>query len=267
MIDVTILIDIAKRAGNLLVEAYEHPYEMVLKEDRSPVTTADISSQREILSLLKHHYPHIPVVAEEEGMAVAATYDKCFLVDPLDGTKEFMSRTDEFCVLIAYIESGKVMASVVHGPVLGRTFFAQRGKGAFELLGNQEKGLRVSTKDKDATALVSRFYRDQAILDVLSKEPGISQTVMFGSGLKGCLIAAGEAELYLRWGNTYKWDTAAVQLIVEEAGGVVLQLDGSSITYDLSELLNEKGLLISNGRFNHQTLSDACFNTPKVAVK
>lgn len=264
VIDIQILIDIAKGAGDLLLEAYEHPYEMVLKEDRSPVTTADVASQREIVSRLKYHYPNIPVVAEEEGMDVAATHENCFLVDPLDGTKEFMSRTDEFCVLIAYIQGGAVTASVVHGPVLQRTFYAVKGKGAFELRGNQGTRLHVSSKDLEATALVSRFHRDQAILDALEKEKGIDKIMMFGSALKGCLIAAGEAELYLRWGNTYKWDTAAVHLIVEEAGGMVMQLDGSPIGYDLSVLLNEKGLLISNGRFNDKTLNEACFSNHAV---
>lgn len=257
-VDFRILVEIARSAGQLLRAAYKEEYDLAYKEDCSPVTSADIASQRRIIEGLKARYPDIPIVAEEEGRVINPSWDTYFIVDPLDGTKEFVAKTDEFSVLIGYVKACKVEVGVIYAPIVNRCFYACRGKGAFEIIGDSEKRLQVSDKKQDATALVSRFNKGERFLEALSTQSGISRIKECGSAIKGCLVAAGEAELYLRWGNTYKWDTAAMDLIVEEAGGEALQLDGTKIDYSLNQLLNDKGLVFSNRHFGFKSLTEVC---------
>lgn len=259
-IDINILKTAAYTAGRILLEAYAGEYQTAFKEDASPVTSADVASQQAIVAQLKHAYPQIPIVAEEEGLSIDPSWTTYFLIDPLDGTKEFIAKTDEFAVLIAYVEKGDLHQAIVYAPVLKRMFYGHRGHGAFEFVDNHWKTLKVSDRVTNGTVLVSRFHKNKAFMDALEEQAGISVIRECGSALKGCLIAAGEAELYLRWGNTYKWDTAAMQLLVEEAGGMVTQVDGSPMVYDLNQLLNDKGIIVSNPHFGSQNLSPACKN-------
>lgn len=259
-IDINILKTAAYTAGRILLETYTGTYQTTLKEDASPVTTADVASQRAIVAQLQHAYPQIPIVAEEEDLSIDPSWRTYFLVDPLDGTKEFIAKTDEFAVLIAYVEDGELHQAMIYAPVLKRLFYGHRGHGAFEFVENHWVTLKVSDRQANGSVLVSRFHKNQALMSALNEQVGISFIRECGSALKGCLIAAGEAELYLRWGNTYKWDTAAMQLIVEEAGGLVTQLDGSPMVYDLNQLLNDKGIIVSNQHYGSHNLSPACKN-------
>ncbi len=258
LIDVNILKKAVFEAGIILEKAYAGDYETSLKPDESPVTSADIASQREIIQILSEAYPLIPIVAEEEGRPIDPTWTTYFLIDPLDGTKEFLAKTDEFAVLIAFIKEGELHQSMIYAPVLKRLFYAVRGIGAFEWRVDQWIALKVSENHENGTALTSRFHKNKPFMEALENQAGIVSIKEYGSALKGCLIAAGQAELYLRWGNTYKWDTGAMQLLVEEAGGVVTDLEGIRINYDLHDLLNAKGLVISNGHFTLEKLGEAC---------
>lgn len=214
-----------------------------LKADNSPVTEADLAANAIIVGALKRDFGHIPVVSEEDSSidqakALASHY---FLVDPLDGTKEFINGRDEFTVNIALIEGGLPVLGIVHAPALGRTFFGARDLGAFETAGRTGEGSRrISVKGADGgplVAIASRSHRT-ADTDSFLRENGIDACIDAGSSLKFCRLACGDADIYPRFGPTMEWDTAAGQGVLEAAGGVVRGLSGERFCYGKDGYLN-----------------------------
>ncbi len=221
------LIALANAAGRAIMQVYATDFAAKTKADQSPVTEADEAAERIILAGLAKL--NIPVISEEAAAAgrIPAVADHFFLVDPLDGTKEFISRNGEFTVNIAEIKQGVPVAGVVFAPARQRLFWGELGKGAAE----GETHIRVRTPSPDgATVVASRSHRDAATDEYLSKIK-VKSLCSAGSSLKFCLIAAGEADLYPRFGRTMEWDTAAGQAILLSAGGKVLTLDGNPLSY------------------------------------
>jgi len=223
-----ILADIAERAGAIVMRHYEAGAQARLKADRSPVTDADEDAERLILAELAQAFPGVPVVAEEEAAAgrIAAIGRRFFLVDPLDGTKEFLSRNGEFTVNIAEVVDGQPIAGAVYAPAIGRMF---RGgaEGAFE--GTRPIRARIPPAD-GLIAIGSRSHQDAATAEFLKSYP-VKEFISAGSSLKFCLVAAGEADIYARGGRTMEWDIAAGHAVLAAAGGTVMRWDATPMLY------------------------------------
>jgi 3'(2'), 5'-bisphosphate nucleotidase len=241
-----ILRDLAIRAGDAILAVYDRDdCGVSFKADSSPVTEADLAADGVICAGLAEAYPGIPVVTEERAETHApADAAAHFLVDPLDGTKEFLMRRGEFTVNIALIEDGRSVAGIVLAPALGRLFRTAPGGGAVEETapfdaGRAPRRIAVATPDPQALRVVaSKSHRDAATDSYIARYPAASFKSA-GSSLKFCLLAAGEADLYPRLGPTMEWDTAAGQAVLEAAGGRVLRLDdGAPLRYGQAERRN-----------------------------
>ncbi len=237
------IVALAEDAGRAILEVYATDFDVQSKDDASPVTQADLASHRWIDAGLRSLTPDIPIISEEAGLAdfeERSTWELYWIVDPLDGTKEFVNRNDEFTVNIALVEDGKVILGVVHVPVYERTYVGCRGLGAQRRDGAGEP---VSIKVADNSAappriVGSRSHRGKSLDDYLAAL-GDHDMVPMGSSLKFCVIAEGGADLYPRLGPTSEWDTAAAQAVVEQAGGSVVTLDGKPMKYNTkADILN-----------------------------
>jgi len=232
------LIDLARKAGQEIMAIYSTDFSAKAKEDLTPVTEADEAAEKIILAGLARIDGATPVISEEAASAgrIPDASPRFFLVDPLDGTKEFISRNGEFTVNIAMVEDGVPMAGVVYAPALGRIFWGEKGRGAAQgQIGADERisWTPLSVRDcpsEGATVVASRSHRDAATDDYL-KTVKVKSLCSAGSSLKFCLVAAGEADLYPRFGRTMEWDTAAGHAVVLAAGGKVMTVDGDPLTY------------------------------------
>jgi len=236
---------IAYDAGAIILEHYTQEITARRKEDQSPVTAADVDSERFILKRLAHLAPGVPIIAEEEVSAgrVPKIGHRFFLVDPLDGTKEFISRNGEFTVNIAEINDGKPVRGVVYAPAKDRMFFGEVLAGAYEAFAppggapDFAEARQIFARAPGSAGLVaaiSRSHNDQKTEEYLAHYP-VSAFVVAGSSLKFCLVAAGEADIYPRHGRTMEWDTAAGHAILAAAGGSLTTLDGKPFTYGKAE--------------------------------
>ena len=236
------LARVAYDAGEIILRHYVEEIVAHNKEDHSPVTAADVEAEKFILARLHHLVPGVPVVAEEEVAAgrVPKTAGRFFLVDPLDGTKEFINRNGEFTVNIAEIVDGKPVRGVVHAPAKERLFFGELLSGAFEIDAMpggapdfaEARPIRVRNAPANGAlvAVASRSHRDKKTEEYLKTYP-VREFITAGSSLKFCLVATGEADLYPRHGTTMEWDTAAGHAILAAAGGTLTKLDGSAFHY------------------------------------
>ena len=232
---VAMISDIAIRAAAEIQQVAARPFEVSEKPDTSPVTEADERAEAIILAGLKAHYPDIPVVAEEEvaaGRIPDVSAGRFFLVDPLDGTKEFINRNGEFTVNIALIEAGEPVLGVVLAPALGRLYAGARDLGAFVEDAEGHRPIRVrEAPDAGLTVVASRSHGDAEALARFLEGRRVAETRNAGSSLKICLVASGEADVYPRLGRTMEWDIAAGHAVLAAAGGRLVALDGSSLNY------------------------------------
>jgi 3'(2'), 5'-bisphosphate nucleotidase len=236
-------IDIARKAGDAIMAIYKTDYEQYEKSDSSPLTEADLAAHHIIIDGLKAISAY-PCLSEESGEADGIDWQQreqwgtYWLIDPLDGTKEFINKNDEFTVNIALIENGKAILGVVYCPPLDRLYFAEKNSGAFRQDGAQE-AVKISVADAPAGGEVwkvvgSRRHGAEA-LEEFAEQLGDVEMVSMGSSLKLCLVAEGAAHLYPRLALTCEWDTGAAQAVVEIAGGQVLA--PSLTTGELSPLM------------------------------
>lgn len=238
------VLALAREAGNEILAIYEAGAVGQLdKQDGSPLTAADLVSHHTIVESLKELTPAWPILSEEsapENYEVRRHWKRFWLVDPLDGTKEFLKRNGEFTVNIALIEDGKPVMGVVHAPVLGLSYFAERGGGAFKQCGDEAPmPIRVALHGahEKIRMVGSRSHRDVR-QDDLAAYLGGGEFVSMGSSLKFCLVAEGTAHLYPRLGPTMEWDTAAAHSVVREAGGIVCDSSGKELCYNKPDLHN-----------------------------
>lgn len=237
--------ELACKVSNIILDVYGGDFEVSYKEDESPVTMADRMADELIVGGLKARYPSIPVLSEESADDLSRmSCDYCFIVDPLDGTKEFVKRNGEFTVNIALAHKGVPVAGLIYVPVLGECYHAAEGAGAFFLKG-EEKRIHVSDRVGDIRLAVSRSHRSSE-LDRLIRANGIRNIVVAGSAYKGCLLARGDVEAYYRFGKTMEWDTAAMQIIVREAGGIFMGMDGRPLVYNKENPENPTGFFCVN---------------------
>lgn len=242
------LVRIAQAAGEVVMRHYQAGCDARVKPDRSPVTDADEEAERLILSELALAFPGVPVVAEEEAAAgrISKVGGRFFLVDPVDGTKEFVKRGGEFTVNIGEILDGQPASGVVLAPAIGRLFVGAAGGGAFELSQGGLRDISCRAPAPDGLVAVSSRSHPDAKTDELLKSLPIKGHTNAGSSLKFCLVAAGEADIYPRAGETMEWDTAAGHAVLRAAGGTVTNWDGTPFLYGKAGFRN--GPFIARGR-------------------
>lgn len=261
-LDVTLVdevVAIAREAGAVIMDIYSRPISVTEKADNSPLTEADAAAHRLIDQRLKQLSPRLPVLSEEDTTQFSGpdARGRYWLIDPLDGTKEFIKRNGEFTVNIALIEQGKSVLGVVYAPALDVCYTAAQGLGAHKVdAQGQVSPLVVATHHAHQPWRVvgSRSHAGDAMPRLLA-QLGNHELVAMGSSLKLCLVAEGSADVYPRLGPTSLWDTAAAQCVVEQAGGQVLQLDGHPLGYaNTRQLLNPYFLVIGNSQQNWPAL-------------
>ncbi|HEV7344698.1 MAG TPA: 3'(2'),5'-bisphosphate nucleotidase CysQ [Devosia sp.] len=229
----TLVLEAGIAAGRVILDVYARPITAVTKADGSPVTEADAAAEAVILALLKP--TGIPVLGEESVAAgvVPVLGDRYFVVDPLDGTKEFIKRNGEFTVNIALVEHGVPVLGVVLAPATGDTFIGDRS-GAWFCNTRTEQSTqkaKISVSSAGNLRVVASRSHGHAALAALCQTLNVEADVSVGSSLKFCLLARGDAQLYPRFTPTSEWDTAAGQAVLEAAGGAVVTLDGARMRY------------------------------------
>jgi 3'(2'), 5'-bisphosphate nucleotidase len=217
---------LAREAGDAIMQIYASDFSVTQKDDHSPLTQADLAAHRIIAAGLAQLEPHLPLLSEEGAelpFASRASWPRYWLVDPLDGTKEFVKRNDEFTVNIALIDDGIPILGIVHAPALQVSYFAAKGLGAFRLRNGEREAIRTRRTPARPCLVVSKSHRDAALDAFLAHAPAHDEASR-GSSLKFCLIAEGSADFYPRTGPTSEWDTGAGQCVAEVAGATVLTL-------------------------------------------
>jgi len=240
------LLDTAIRAafaaGEAIMRVYAEPFEVVQKSDQTPVTEADLASERVIIKMLTESFPDIPIVSEEtapeDGFKPPAA--RFWVVDPLDGTREFVAKNGEFAVCIGLVEDGVPVMGVVHGPAQ-RVTYAANGPGTAIRITDGGAPEAIAAREPSPDGLVvihSRSHENSRRLAEYFEGRAILERKVCGSALKFGVLAAGDADFYPRFGTTMEWDTAAGQAILEAAGGCVLDLTGGPLRYGKSDLKN-----------------------------
>ncbi|CAF3498597.1 unnamed protein product [Rotaria sp. Silwood2] len=241
------VINISIQAGNAILEIYKQEIEVEIKSDQSPLTIADKNANAVIIAGLKMLDNSIPIISEENKLtdyAIRATWTKCWIVDPLDGTKEFIKKNGEFTVNIALVENGVPVLGVVHVPAQGVTYFAEKNKGTFKIGNGKTERLKIRRLAEDGVLKIvgSRSHQTPELLAYVEQQKAKFANVDFvaaGSSLKFCLLAEGKADVYPRLGLTMEWDTCAGQIVATEAGAEVLRFDNNQpLLYNREDLLN-----------------------------
>ncbi len=244
------VIDIADAAGRAIMEVYEGPdFEVEKKADDSPLTVADKRANAVIIKALEELTPHIPILSEESKQVdyeERKGWSRFWLVDPLDGTKEFIKRNGEFTVNIALVEggggpgeTGSPVFGVVHGPAVGTTYWGIVDEGAYKKdKGGEAMVIKAGGYEGGPVKVVASRSHGSTALDGFLEKVGTHERVSMGSSLKLCLVADGTAHIYPRLGPTMEWDTAAANAVVLAAGGRVTDLEGRPLRYNKEDLLN-----------------------------
>ncbi len=236
------LLPVVRAAGDAVMAIYqEGGSQVVYKADASPVTEADLAAHRVLAAGLAPLLPDCPVVSEEDSASLAANAPsyRFWLVDPLDGTKEFIARNGEFTVNIALIEDARSVFGVVYAPAIDAMYWGGAGMGAFRCMGAQTVAIKVAAAEAGGACRVvaSKSHLNEATRSLIDRLGDVS-LVQAGSSLKFCRVAEGEADIYPRLAPTCEWNTAAAQAVLEGAGGVVVDPQGIPLLYGKPDVLN-----------------------------
>ena len=248
-IDIQKINHIAQEAGDKIMRIYQQDFEVNYKKDNSPLTKADIKSNEIIVKSLKELYPKIPILSEENKEVpynIRKNWEYFWLIDPLDGTKEFVKKNGEFTINIALIYKDTPVLGIVYAPTLEILYYAQKEKGAFKQEKNrkpQRLPICTNTNNDILKVIVSKSHYNQETKDFVNNlKNKFKKTIEFiriGSSLKLCLIAEGKADIYPRLAPTMEWDIAAGQAIVEQTGGEVVEYNTQTpLKYNKENLLN-----------------------------
>ncbi|MFO8015562.1 MAG: 3'(2'),5'-bisphosphate nucleotidase CysQ [Candidatus Woesearchaeota archaeon] len=259
-------------AGRRIMEFYSMDDEGVRAREKgerpdNPVTEADKAANDIIISELKKEFSHPILTEESEDDRTRLESSTVWIIDPLDGTKEFIRKLDEFTVNIALVRDNEPVLGVIFVPAKGDLYHAVRGGGAFhcrERCGKEMKGIEgmsasesmsVSGRDRlgDMMIVKSRFHVSEKLADII-KKAGFADSMTSGSSVKGCLVADGKADVYIRLGNVHEWDICAMDIIVREAGGAITDLRGKPLKYNKPFTLIEGGFVVSNNRAHEELL-------------
>ncbi|MBA3695623.1 MAG: 3'(2'),5'-bisphosphate nucleotidase CysQ [Methylotenera sp.] len=250
------VIAIAKAAGEAIMEVYSTDFSVIKKEDNSPLTQADVAAHNIIVNALKQLTPDIPSISEESEdilPGIRNQWRRYWLIDPLDGTREFVKRNGEFTVNIALIDNHSPVLGVVYAPVKELLYFASYQSGAYKQLNGHESE-KISIKKFDACKPIiagSRSHQEQNLFDFIQNiqmKFGVApEIISIGSSLKICLVADGTADVYPRLGPTFEWDTAAGHCVLNEAGGNIVNEQGLPLLYNNKPSLLNPFFFATNG--------------------
>ena len=259
------LSEIVSTAGKAILEIYNSDFLVTTKNDQSPLTKADLRSHHIIVDGLKDITPSIPIISEEnplQSFNERRQWGEYWIFDPLDGTKEFIKKNGEFTVNIALIRNHKALLGIVHVPVTQKTYIGCEGLGAQILSPSHEpKKISVCNKINQPLRIVgSRSHRGKSLDKFLSQIDEFELQPV-GSSLKFCLIAEGSADIYPRFGPTSEWDTAAAQAVVEQAGGLVLKINGEPLLYNTKENILNPNFVVINSQIHKQLFVENYNNT------
>lgn len=246
------IIHIAQEAGKIIVDFYHNQtYQAFTKQDQTPVTSADLASHQFLLEQLQALTPTIPVLSEEDtsiSLEERTRWSRYWLIDPLDGTQEFLARSGDFATVIALIENNHPVMGVVHGPISGVTYYAYQGKGAWKIPGQSEQvaiqSYHHETTTQSITVAISRRQDIKRITQNMSANWNYELIPLGSAALKACIVAEGAVDCYLRLGPTGEWDTAATQCIVEEAGGKIMSTHLEPLSYNQRETLINPNFIV-----------------------
>lgn len=241
------VVSLAQHAGDAILRIYPQDFAVKRKGDDSPLTAADIAAHHCIMDGLEKLSPEIPCLSEEGAdipFAERSRWSRFWLIDPLDGTREFIKGNGEFTVNIALIDQGRPVLGVVHAPVLANTYFAAEGAGAWlQVHDAPAVPIRCTATARPPRVVASRSHITPELEALLARLPAHA-ALNIGSSLKFCLVAEGKADFYPRTGPTSEWDTAAGQCVVEQAGGSVTDTAGQSLRYNTKESLLNPHFLV-----------------------
>jgi len=246
------IVDLAKQAGEKIMHVYESDeFNVTQKSDNTPLTKADLAAHHTIIEGLSRLSIQHPILSEESAkipFAERSSWQTYWLVDPLDGTREFIKRNGEFTVNIALISDHRPILGVIDTPVKDICYYACKSHGAYKQIGNNPS-TRLQTKKKQNTptrVAGSRSHQGDSLKQFLANV-GEHEIVSMGSSLKSCLVAEGKLDIYPRLGPTSEWDTGAAQCIVEEAGGAIIETNGQALLYNMKDsLLNPSFFVIGD---------------------
>ena len=248
------MIEAITLARTKILEVYNTDFSVEIKEDSSPVTIADQEADRIIKEYLSEKFPTYSFLTEESVDNLSRLNNEfVFIVDPVDGTKDFVAKNDEFTTNIALCQNHEIVVGVVSIPVSGEIYFAIKGRGSYYLSSVEAEPIKIHVSDKmdDLTLYLSRFHATDEEKKQLKSFPQIKHVEAHGSSIKACYIAHGKGELHYRFSSgTKEWDTAAIQIIVEEAGGIFIKPDGTRYTYNREDVYNREGYIITNRKEN-----------------
>lgn len=249
------VIHIAKDAAARILEIYDTDFSVAHKDDLSPLTAADMAAHRTIIQGLKALTPEIPILSEESteiDFSTRGNWQRYWLVDPLDGTREFVKRNGEFTVNIALIDNHSCMLGVVLVPVTGTCYYAAQDHGAFKSAPEQpEQAIHCRPVQQNNLAIAGSRSHGSEKLQRFLEQLDNAEIVTIGSSLKSCLVAEGVVDLYPRFGPTSEWDTAAAQCVVEQAGGLVTDMQLQPLRYNTKDsLLNPSFLVIGDPTYD-----------------
>lgn len=254
--ELEVALDAVKKASKVIMEVYtSSDLGVEIKEDNSPVTKADKAADEIIRGLLSSAFPEYGLLTEESvDNKERLKKDYVWIVDPIDGTKEYVAHSGEFTVNIGLSYKHEGVLGVIMIPVTGEIYYAIKGEGSFYLKDKDAKPVKIHCNDKikDVTTLVSRFHSNETEQNMIKKHSDIiKHQKVVGATIKGCYIAHGYAEMSYRFSsNTKEWDTCAMQVIVEQAGGFILKFDGTPIRYNREDVYNRDGYIIVNRKEN-----------------
>ena len=235
------VIKVAYAAGKVIMEVYDAGFDVEEKSDNTPVTEADLAANKVVIESLQDLTPHLPILTEESDknpFAVRQQWDRYWLIDPLDGTREFIKRNGEFTVNIALVDGNQSVLGVVYAPVIGVLYYAAHGQGAYKQDStNAPERIRVREKCQGKMIVACGRSRPSPEVQSFLKHLGDHEVLRVGSALKSCMVAEGRADLYVRLGPTSEWDTAAAQCVVEEAGGKITDTSMKRLEYNTKDSL------------------------------
>jgi len=252
------ICNIAILAGDEILHFYNTDIEVTHKDDSSPLTKADLASNKFIIDSLHSLDSEIPILSEESFVdwRTRKNWTKYWIVDPLDGTKEFIKKNDEFTVNIALVENNNPILGVIFVPAKSTLYFAQKGFGSFTLDTkialnslDEAKKIAVSKLSNQVRVIGSRSHSNNAFTNWVDEKFPNAEIIQAGSSLKFCLIAKGDADIYPRFGPTSEWDIAAGHIILNEAGGKILTLENKEINYNEKESVLNPEFIASNNVF------------------
>jgi len=257
-----LVVNLALKAGEKIIEHYENTSEIMIKNDQSPLTMADLDSNNIIMEGLKKIDDAIPILSEEALVEweIRKNWNKYWLIDPLDGTKEFINKNGEFTVNISLIEDNKPTLGIIYAPILSTLYYAYKNSGSFKIYCNKplesldkSKKINVTFKKQSDHLLIigSRSHSNEDFDNWIKKNIKNYDIVKKGSSLKFCKISEGSADLYPRFGPTSEWDIAAGHIILLESGGTIFSIDKQEIVYNTKEnILNP--YFIASGLYTNE---------------